>query len=373
MAKKSKALSKAEAKKKQQKTIKLTAIIAGAAVLVLAIAAIITFAVTAAKENVVRGNTIGNIANHGLVVSDGEDGYIYANYGIMNDEGTELEANHAMYFNYYDGWIYYAETSTYGGIVRMRPDGSERELIIDQRAEFLNVVDGKLYFAYDYIYATDDKALTGIYTADLDGSNMTRISYDSSYRLAAYAGRLYFINKNDNYKLYSMKYDGSDRAIVSSEFIRCFDIYEGKIYCATQNGIVVVGPDGAGERFLLPQDTTNIFLFKDKIYFCNISMSDATYTTPLYRMDLNGENMEEVFSEPAAALYSVGDTMFMTTYSATNDFFIFDPETGSIVENMAKGSKFSDSYAGQGTDTEDNEELDEILGDIEDAGGTVVK
>lgn len=374
MAKKSKALSKAEAKKQQQKTIKFTALIAGAVVIVLAIAAIISFAVTSSKANTDRGNTVGNIANHGLVVEDGEGGYIYANYGIINNDGKEIDASHVMYLNNYDGWIYAAETSMDGGVIRMRADGSERSKIIDQRAEFLNVVDDKLFFAYDYIYATDDKALTGIYSADLDGSNMQLITRDSSYRLAAYAGRLYFINKNDDYKLYSMKYDGSDRAIVTSQFVRNFTIYKNKIYCATENGICVVGPDGAGEHFVLAKATTNIFVHDDSIYFCNVSMSDQTATTPLYRMDLDGDNMEEVYPAPAAALFTAGDTLFMTTYLDSNDFFIYSPDAeNKVVEVLEKGSLYSPPSDTPSTVPEDNKELDEILGDLEDAGATVVE
>lgn len=109
-----------------------------------------------------------------------------------------------------DGWVYtFSESLADPRVYKMRPDGSEKTLVIDEQVHSFKVKDGWIYYKLAY---SDDKGLFRIKTDGTENEklcndnieNITNAVFDGDY--------IYYIRTTDdkNKEICSIKTDGSD-------------------------------------------------------------------------------------------------------------------------------------------------------------------
>jgi hypothetical protein len=149
------------------------------------------------SQNIKLGNSSGNILNDGLIVSDSERIYyvsLDSTYGLysMKLDGTDiklLSSDYTEYINVLNGWLYYRKGSSdskpkIGGLYKMRIDGTQEQRLTRGTPFYINVVD-------DWIYFVDNSA-GNIWKIKTDGSNIQRL-YSGHYECLTTDGKsLYF-------------------------------------------------------------------------------------------------------------------------------------------------------------------------------------
>lgn len=220
----------------------------------------------------VRGNTTGNILEYGSIL-DCEAGIFYADNGIMRSDNKdastayEIYPHPAMYLNYYDGWIYFCDTFEGYHLYRMRPDGTQTEELIDMHCEFVNILDGTLYFAVSDYSGGSDKNTRGIYSASLSGENLTKLSEADAFRMTVYKDRIYYIDK-DTSLLTAIKYNGQDKEIVYKNPCYTYAFYENTLYVAARDGIYSAKLRDSGYELVLPVKASSLIADRERLFYC---------------------------------------------------------------------------------------------------------
>lgn len=161
-------------------------------------------------EAVTLGNTHGNIANKGLVCG-------------------------------YDGWIYYSDFNNEGYLCRMKADGSDKQILLEEKCEYINVMNDYLYFKGENgfikrckldgselvnltekyvgeIFVTSENIFyisDSIEKIDLDGSRHESLTKEGNYFNIDICGDyIFYTELSDNFKIYAVKKDGSQQYLV---------------------------------------------------------------------------------------------------------------------------------------------------------------
>ncbi len=288
-----------------------------------------------ALEKEVRGNTLGNIANGGLVAE--QNGWVYyCNYmkGVdsskpfflkegeiykvrIDDNGKVLEKNqinteHSSFINVVKNKIYYK--NNYDSFIYViQIDGSGRELICDDRTAYVSVVGDWIY----YMNLEDNK----IYRIKTDGSNRTKINDDQSTSINVLNGWIYYINEDDNSRIYRIKNDGSERTKVSDikadmliydeDWIYFIKVDDGSINRMTLNGSNITE---------ISNDNAITFNIHDGwIYYFN--MDDYS----LYEVRIDGSQKAKIYEKFDHLLYIVSDGRWgLSTTLLLSDIAIFN-------------------------------------------------
>ena len=133
------------------------------------------------SQNIKFGNISGNIIDGGLIASDSERIYyvsLDSTYGLysMKPDGTDvrlLSGDYTQYINVLDGWLYYRKAGSdrkpkIGGLYRMRTDGTQEQRLTSRTPFYINVVDDWIYFV--------EGAAGDIWKMKTDGSQIQRLN-----------------------------------------------------------------------------------------------------------------------------------------------------------------------------------------------------
>jgi len=321
--------------------------------------------VPAESEIPEAGNSYGNIVNGGFAAYDGE--WIYYNgfdnkcFYKMREDGTEktkLADHYALDINIADGWIYYSYASDDGyyvdgdgfehtdkyGIFKMRTDGSEETLLIDDwLACYVAFSDGWLYYRYDRdrFVKTDgnldiitDEENSGIFKIRPDGSERTQVTSGSKiYNLNVVGDWIYYSTDN-TCDLYKVRTDGSEKTIIFSEpGCDCINVAGDWIYYIGEEntdeyrrGIYKVRADGTDKTLLKYGVYFNLNAAGDWIYYND--WCDEGYTHPIYRMRLDGSEVTRLCDESANRINIVGDWIIYSAYGDDRStyYYIMRPD-----------------------------------------------
>ena len=293
------------------------------------------------KEHELRGNTVGNIINGGLVAE--HDGWIYYMITIQADWHTaygethrvssdgskhaQLNSHYISFINVVGDWIYYADVydfySTYkvrtdgsdpvkinndeamglnvagdwiyylnytdddgsrrtnNRIYKMLTDGTERTKLTDAHSQYLNVVG-------DWIYYSNLDDAYNIYKMRLDGSGKTKVNNDYSMYINVIGDWIYYSNGSDGFAIYKIRTDGSERIKLSDDIPGTLNVYAGWIYYTNMEDnytIYKMRTDGSGRMQVNNENTGRIFVVDDWIYY---------KSSGLYRMSLDGSERQKV-------------------------------------------------------------------------------
>lgn len=259
-------------------------------------------------EDVNRGNTVGNLSNRGYIAMEGN--WVYFNcwgekrglykQSLIDGEIKKLSDSVGEFLNIIDGKIYYSNLSDDHKIYRMRTDGTDESKLNDDQSEYINVISEKIY----YCNFSDNVRL---YSMNIDGKDrkvVGRINYDSAFFLNAFENWIYYSNdfgelddiddiededliqQKMEQGIYKIRPDGSDYTQVNSDRPEYIIVADGWIYYVNTDqcdAIFKIRTDGS-ERIQLNDNRSSALNVAGKwIYYCN-----NEHGSRIYRMRLDG-------------------------------------------------------------------------------------
>lgn len=313
-------------------------ILAGvAAAVVIVTIALATYISSQNYDKTWIGNSHGNVANRSVVAA--HEGKLYfaddAIYEVDEENRCSIVADYeATDLVIYDGYLYYVNYDDMQYIYRTNLATRESELVSAVSGGYINIVDGVLYYAS--LYGT---SYSGIYKIDLnkefDPEAPEQITVDWASNLLYYNERLYFINQADMGRLYSMKLDGSDRAVSAGRATSAFLFYEGNLYYANVYGVYRCKPDGSNLAQLSDKRSSTLNIANGYIYHCFYADTTSSYDQSLYRMEMNGSHETLLTTDSGSYIsYLDGFIYFRNVYKGQDIYRINEENT--IFENLLK-------------------------------------
>jgi len=124
-----------------------------------------------------RGNTIGNLVNGGMAAEE-------------------------------DGWIYFSNKGDSSKLYKMKADGTEKIKMDDLSCEYINVVDGWIYFI-----AGDAQNSAPIYKMKVDGTGKTDVGNDDCSEIVVIGSWIYYTTGSE---LCKMRTDGTHKTLINT-------------------------------------------------------------------------------------------------------------------------------------------------------------
>lgn len=211
-------------------------------------------------------------------------------------------------------WLYMADQSFAGGIIRMEADGSQRTRILERGGRFLNSVG-------DWLYFQDANAYGSLARVRTDGSGYGVIHDGVVLRLIVRDNWIYFIQDYAERSLWKIKTDGTGltqlhagpiaRIWLAGDWV----YYTGYLGDGPQtDGVWRVRTDGGFNEFLHDGPITSMTVSPDWIFY---SREGAAGETKVYRMDLGGAFNRQVLTGNVLRLYgAVYDYVYYSTESS---------------------------------------------------------
>ena len=273
------------------------------------------------------GISNNNISSIGNAAYDGEYYYIGAisspwnddlyNEGIwrISSDGTKTERlsdDKPIYINIIGDYIYYIKQARnnqtlLGSIVRMKKDGSDRQMLLDGNNTIKMLVIG------DWIYfiKNDDRSICKITTK---GEKLTKIVDGNCNRLQYKDSWLYYTTydeESETSTLYKININTCKNPIKLTEGNwYSLILYGDWIYClvCSENPTFLyrMKEDGSEKVKLFSQSVDSLSVTNDKIYFISETEKHEEYHDVLYEMDLDGKNNKKMIDDPSLYLSSVG-------------------------------------------------------------------
>ena len=188
----------------------------------------------------VRGNTVSNINNGGLVAKKGD-------------------------------WIYYVSVGDKKSykIFKMRLDGTENQLLCDNAGIYLNIVG-------DWLYYCNDK---GIYKIKLDGKGLEQISKDRASQMTVIDNYVFYHSGNamEKESIRVITTDGKNRKILRDDVMWTQDhitVLDNSIYYNMYNTVYTLNIDGSDHKSI---EKSDLFVDYMTVYNKNIYFSDNSF------------------------------------------------------------------------------------------------
>jgi hypothetical protein len=204
-----------------------------------------------------------------------------------------------------DDWFYYLNNKA---LYKMRIDGSEQQLLLDEFAISLAVVDDWLYYR-----RVIDVGKGSINKISTDGTVQIKISDDNASGLQFDEGWLYYNDIGSG--ISKITVDGSEKIILTEDLplLSQFCIYENWIYyCNASLGgewnVYKIDTAGNNKIKLNDVQTININVDNDWIYY-SIYIDDQG-SSGVYRMDLDGNNVQNISDVKPSGLNVQGSWMY---------------------------------------------------------------
>lgn len=246
-----------------------------------------------------RGNTAGNIINVGLFAED--DSYIYYD-DISSDHKlyrknknsankVKLSDDEANNINVYNGFIYYTNETDGGKIYKMKIDGTGKtKLSDDSRSSNVSVVDGSIYY-------TNKNG--GIYKLKIDGSERVKVTYDVAQFINVVDGFIYYRNGSDNGAIYKISINGDHMTKLSDDNATMIVVSGNFIYYTKLNSEGIFKMDLSGNNLNeIYSQSAPLNVDGDYVYFL-LNGGD------IYRMGLAGENVTKLSEGTSVGYVSV--------------------------------------------------------------------
>jgi len=255
----------------------------------------------------VRGNTVGNFMQAGLVAQEGE--WIY--YVIQNNSGNiyrirtdgtgkqKLTDAKCANLNIWNGWIYYCN-STERCVSKIKINGKGKKNLPNTEAySNISIVNGCIYYI-NLFYGYE------LYKMDLDGSNKQQISDEAVYAYCVSDGWIYYTpaayitkaNKetDEDNCMYKMKLDGSQKEKISDDFTVYLYVMNDWIYYNNFEDdykMYKIKTDGSERTKICDEKILGPMIMEDWIYYAVENASDSG----LYKMRLDGTERTKIFNE----------------------------------------------------------------------------
>jgi len=276
----------------------------------------------------IYGNTSGNLSNGGYFAIK-DDSVYFRNPNINNGlckmaiDGDNIElltTDKASFINVIGDWIYYRNWDDNHKLYKVRTDGSDKQRIADEKADNISVIDDWIFYSHK-----ENNRATSLCKIGVDGQNKKRIFYKAGvtvtdifvsdgwiYFNALYRGNresefykirtdgsegqilltgivsghievddwIFFQDKKDDYKLYRMKTDGTEKIKITDVRVVSINCDDKWIYFETQkNGSYFLNKvdfDGTNSQIIFDEalSTYNLFVGEDRFYVGTVSNKD---------------------------------------------------------------------------------------------------
>ncbi len=289
------------------------------------------------EERVQRGNTVGNNGNFGIAVNTGSEIY-YSSTGIWryNSAGKDekVSEDEAFYLNYHDGFIYYSNLSDEGKLYRIRTDGSSKEALSDMRTESIDIVNGTVYYSTTVLGGEQETPEIGIYRLEPQGGSVKIISANTEH-ITVLGDKIYYVDKDNGYKLCYVKMDGTGLTVLGEEFIHAYDVADDWIYCAGNEFIYKLRKDGSSKTRLSNTGATTIAVIDGNIYYSNLNVIEQNggSTSAFMSMKTDGTEAKKLLNSALLAVnYFDRNTLVFAPYTASFTLIKYDILNGSLEE-----------------------------------------
>jgi len=299
-------------------------------------------------------NTGGNINNGGYVCQVGNKVYFTNFYDngklyVMNEDESDMKKvcdNNISKINADDKYVYYymdsvSSLSDMGGFVtanlgiyRTSIKGDKTRMLDKVTCGNIVLVGNQLYYqrydnedgvglqTYDvrskktsriaqeainpacaingkFYYAGDVKR-QGIYAMDIATGMETQLSDAKAYWVDVQGNYIYFLNIDDDYKLYRFNSSTGDMEKITDDRVDCYIISNSLIFyqknSTTEPALIAVSLDGTNPVTLAEGNYCGFGLTSNAFYFREFGME-----VPMYKVPLNGALQVQKFDAAQAA------------------------------------------------------------------------
>lgn len=231
----------------------------------------------------VIGNTTANIANGGIVATQGKYIY-YSNHNLLMKYSTDNGLNvricddKPIYINVIGHNIYYVNQND-GKIYSIRTDGSKRKCLVDSTCRYLHIKDDIMY----YINTSDNHS---IYKSDVQLTFNNRIVQQKCSSYCTFKDRIFFSSEENNFKLASVNTYGKDLKIHDERPCEMIADFQNNLFYKAYDGSKYIL--SALSKEYLPIKVFNTFgisnyNIKDNILYI---IADATSGFRMYKNNL---------------------------------------------------------------------------------------
>ena len=223
-----------------------------------------------------RGNTVGNLSNFGSVAQSG-DWIYYVIMGAGDENGIyriRTDGTDQMRLTYESGvsinvvgeWVYY--TSINMGLYKMRIDGSDNMRFKTEDGE--DIAPGYFTVVGDWIYYVKAVSERGIYKIRTDGSDQTILIEDGGGFINVAGDWIYYSISGDD-GIYKIRTDGTDQTKISGDRFDSFSVVGDWIYYLEYgtSDLYKIRIDGTGKTRLSDNRFNSFNVDGDWIYYIN--------------------------------------------------------------------------------------------------------
>lgn len=274
-----------------------------------------------------------NIATGGIAVLGGSTTYFsdLNNAGrLTSSKGGTLGDDKAQYINLVDGYLYYVNGSDNNRIYRIKTDGSDRRLLVSDAC-------GMLHAAGDRLFYQSRTEGGGLYSAALDGSGKKRITPDLAPSFTVYEGYVYYRNDSEGGALYRSSIDGFEQTALTTSAAACVTVYEGYVYYISSGDdgrVYRMSTQGGSASAVTTTGAAEFVLSGGTLFFRGDTQAG------IYRCNASGGSVTKLTDDDGAKLSVTGGVLYFVNYTKGSKLYTMTTSGGSMlpVENE-KGSE----------------------------------
>jgi hypothetical protein len=258
----------------------------------------------------IPGNSPGNTANRGIATTDGVWEYFWAGttgYDFdggklckMKPDGSDFQVlsdDRPCYINVVGDWLYYIkqnDTVSYEGkIIKISKNGTDRKELYIANCSNMTVVG-------EWVYFINISEGNKIYKMKTDGSQLTKLNDTKSYRLQYEDGWLYYSSQiNENTRpLYKMSVLEASMPIKVMNNVSYFLVNRGWIYYYNfKEKMYKIKNDGTNKALVYNQPIDNANVTGDSILYISPDeefVSGLGSFPKVYSTSLDGKQVKKV-------------------------------------------------------------------------------
>ena len=252
-----------------------------------------------------RGNTIGNVVNGGLVAM--QDDWVYYKNVLENNRickmrtngENKLRLNCACYgdINVLNDWVYYSNGS---GLLKVKTDGTNVQIIDDDVGRYLNIVD-------DWIYYSNLNDSDKLYRIRINGADKEKLNNHGSEYVNVVGSWVYYnMNKSGGNGFCKIGINGNNEQLlnnISSEYI---NIINESIYFLNKHGhLLIMNEDGTGIQKISDNNMGSINIEGDWVYYQNKDDYGK-----LYRIKTDGTCKQKLNNNYSHSIHIIGEWIY---------------------------------------------------------------
>lgn len=264
-------------------------------------------AITAStKKKVINniGNSSGNISNNGYVAIQGDWIYYsnaldnpnsqeYCKFYKVRTDGTDktlLSEKPARFINVVGDWIYYSDVINGSFLTKMKTDGTNKTILSDDLSQFINVRG-------EWIYYSNSSDGGSIYKIKTDGTEKTKLNEELSQYLTVEGDYIYYINKElEDGRAYKMKIDGTAKIRITEDKPYEMVVSDGVVYYTKivpdfspgRNKLYKIKADGTEITLMDELECSRVNIAGDWVYY--IGRNREKDTISVYKIKKDGSN-----------------------------------------------------------------------------------